>query len=121
MGSLVSWLNFASAIVDPNRLSQSLYPPSQEFTIYSIQTPFDESNSVGDQLKFLTTRLLSIYNQYVYRTKYSRISFLNFEVGDLALFRPVEVERQSALEQAIWVAFSCNCPYRFLAKVGYDI
>jgi hypothetical protein len=41
-----------------------------------------------------------------------KISFMNFSVGDIALFVPIDEKRTT------WMAFHSNRPYRFLAQVS---
>jgi hypothetical protein len=44
-------------------------------------------------------------------TEEMKISFMNFSIGDVALFVPIDDKRQH------WMAFHSNRPYRFLAQV----
>jgi hypothetical protein len=44
-------------------------------------------------------------------TEDMKISFMNFSIGDIALFVPIDDKRQH------WMAFHSNRPYRFLAQV----
>jgi len=41
------------------------------------------------------------------------ITFIDFRVGDIALFMPVNVD-----DRKIWIAFNSNCPYRFLSEAS---
>lgn len=47
------------------------------------------------------------------KAKFPTISFIDFQVGDIALFMPANVNNRK-----IWMAFSSGSPYRFLAEVS---
>ena len=42
-----------------------------------------------------------------------KISFMNFSIGDIALFVPIDEKK------SIWMAFHSSRPYRFLAQVSF--
>jgi hypothetical protein len=48
---------------------------------------------------------------------YPLITFMRFEVGDIALFLRVDISPN----HQIWTAFNSNAPYRFLADVSYNL
>lgn len=109
------WLRYLSVILDPGHLNISKLVHYENFTLFSCGGYFHESETVGNQLEWVTRRILALLNDYCTLTKFSTLSFLNFEVGNLALFMPTE---DNADDQGIWVAFSCNCPHRYLAEVS---
>lgn len=47
------------------------------------------------------------------KTRYPEITFMDFQIGDIALFMPAYVNNRK-----IWMAFNSGFPYRFLAEVS---
>lgn len=117
VGQLIPWLQYVSVVLDNNRLSMSQFIKRDDFSLYAVQSSFDESRTVGNQIRLVTARMMALYHDYLNLTKFSMLSFLNFEVGNLALFMPTDDNPKNP-DQVTWVAFSCNCPHRYLAKVG---
>jgi hypothetical protein len=121
LDQLISWLQYVHMILEPNRLTLSQLNQSVDFPLYSIPNTIDgNAGTVGDEFRSLTDKIMKLHTDHLRVTQYSVLSFLNFEIGNLALFMPTE-DNPMHQEKVPWVAFSCNCPHRYLAQVRSSI
>ncbi len=88
-----------------------------ERPFHSAATPEGDSSSqlpqVGAAVREVVSLASTIRAGMSSMLKYPLIAFMDFKVGDIALFMPQQVDNRK-----IWIAFNSSFPYRFLSDVS---
>lgn len=73
----------------------------------------EESESLRDLVSSVFTLISKMKQCLSHSLRNPVITFIDFQVGDIALFMPLSTENRK-----VWIAFNSNSPYHFLAEVS---
>lgn len=81
----------------------------------STVVPLDKQGRLTKLFKETLVMTRSVAKALQHQQKHPKITFKNFQVGDIALFVPHSVENRQK-----WTAFHSNSPYRFLSDESLE-
>jgi len=73
-------------------------------------------STTAQQLKQVIESTQSLCSMVLNRWQYPRLSFMNFKIGDIALFMPALIDQNK-----IWMAFNSGAPNYFLADDSLNV